>query len=332
MTTLPNANVTAAVEPRPAIPVTLLTGFLGAGKTTLINRLLTQAHGLRLGVIVNEFGELGIDGALIAPEAGQVIELANGCVCCATRGDLFPALDEMLSSATQLDGILIETSGLANPAPVIHDLENYRASIDIRLDSVITVIDADNFDRNLDNAEVAYEQITCGDLLLVNKIDLVTPEVKALIEQGLGRLNPAARMVFCTNCDVPLPLLLGGPTRLIMRERGEPSGPITGHEHDGHGQQHKHDDFNSAVLRLDGPLDPKRFSGWLDRLPATVFRVKGFVRFADSPEELIVHAVGSRRKIEPSTGGVHTTGALLVVICRGVLPGDLSESLRACAA
>jgi G3E family GTPase len=331
MTASPS-NAAASADTRPVIPVTLLTGFLGAGKTTLVNRLLTQAHGLRLGVIVNEFGELGIDGALIAPGAGEVIELANGCVCCATRGDLFLALDEMLSRATQLDGILVETSGLANPVPVIDDLEHYRAAKEIRLDSVITVIDADNFDRNLDNAEAAYEQITCGDLLLINKTDLVSPEVVGLIEQGLKKLNPTARRVPCVNCDVPLPMLLGGPVRLMAQGKTEADGSTGDKEHQQHDHHHEHGEFDSTALQVDRPLDAERFAGWLDRLPDTIFRVKGFVRFINTDGEWVVHAVGGRRSIEPSRGAVRTQGALLVVIGRGALPAGLLDSLRACVA
>ena len=147
------------------IPVTLLTGFLGAGKTTLVNHLLTECHGRRLAVIVNEFGELGIDGALIAGAAGSVIELANGCICCATQGDLRRALQEVVSTREGLDGVLIETSGLADPGPVIRDLESIRFAQEIRLDGVVTVLDAENFDRNLDSAEAAFQQITYGDVL-----------------------------------------------------------------------------------------------------------------------------------------------------------------------
>src|SRR5689334_9407657 len=118
-----------------AVPVVLLTGFLGSGKTTLVNRILTQAHGRRIGVLVNEFGELGIDGALIAASDGPVVELANGCVCCATRGDLFASLDSLMEGSRELDAILVETSGLANPGPVIADLEHYQQARPARFDS-----------------------------------------------------------------------------------------------------------------------------------------------------------------------------------------------------
>jgi G3E family GTPase len=306
--------------------VTLLTGFLGSGKTTLVNRLLTQAHGRRLGVIVNEFGQLGIDGALIARSAGPVIELANGCVCCATRGDLFATLNEVMAGPQKLDGILIETSGLANPGPVIDDLEQYQLTQPIRFDSVVTVIDAENFDRNLDAAEAAFEQITLGDLLLVNKTDLVSVEIGGLIEKGLRKLNPAARVLHCVECEVPLDTLLG-----VERQAGHeaPHGHSHAHDHDHH---HTHSDFDSIVARCERPLDPVRFTAWLDGLPSTIFRVKGFVRLAGSDDEVIVHVVGKRKSIEPASGPGRTEGATLVLIGRALASQELQAGLSACAA
>jgi G3E family GTPase len=317
--------------PQALVPVTLLTGFLGSGKTTLVNRLLTQTHGKRLAVIVNEFGELGIDGALIKSNSGTVIELANGCVCCATRGDLFASLDSLMDTSADLDGILIETSGLANPYPVIDDLERYQQGRPIRFDSVVTVVDADNFDRNLDNAEVAYEQITLGDLLLVNKSDLVSGDTLDLIETGLRKLNTRAPVVRCVLCDVLLELVMeidrtGSSVAAAAHDAHH-------HDHDhssarGHG--HGHEGFDSFILRCERPLDVAAFNAWIDALPARAFRVKGFVRFEGAADATIVHVVGDRKTLEPAQAPIQTPGATLVVIGRHLDGGALAAGLREC--
>jgi len=306
--------VRAAVTP---IPVTLLTGFLGAGKTTLVNHLLTASHGRKLAVIVNEFGALGIDAALIRGTSGSVIELANGCICCATQGDLRRAVHEVLQAADHLDGLLIETSGLADPEPVVDSLEATRFGKAIRLDGVITVIDAENFDANLDQAEAAYRQIVCGDVLLINKTDLVEAEIPDLIEQGIRHLNPEARVVRCVSCRVPLDVLLGAG-----RPAATGNAPAAlDHDHD----------FQSAVLVSDRPLDPERFDAWLSALPPSIYRAKGFVRFVGQDAPLTVHVVGARRSVEPAPAGLAVAGAQLVVIGRGVSITALKPGFDACA-
>ncbi len=317
------------------IPVTLLTGFLGAGKTTLVNHLLTECHSRRLAVIVNEFGELGIDGALIAGAAGSVIELANGCICCATKGDLRRALQEVLSTREGLDGVLIETSGLADPEPVIRDLESIRFAQEIRLDGVVTVLDAENFDRNLDSAEAAFQQITYGAVLLINKIDLVDPTIPGLIEAGVRRLNPAARITSCTACDVPLDLVLG-PQRGIASSEVQTGAPqdrresLHHHTHSGH--EGAHGEFETVVLRTDRPLRLDLLANWLDALPTNVFRAKGFVRIAGEEATAVLHVVGQRRSVERGEDRPEVGGAALVVIGRGLDPNVLQEGLSRCMA
>jgi oligopeptide/dipeptide ABC transporter ATP-binding protein len=262
-----------------------------------------------------------------------VIELANGCVCCATRGDLFASLDKLMESGRDLDGILIETSGLANPSPVIADLEHYQQERPVRFDCVVTVIDADNFDRNLDNAEVAFEQITLGDLLLVNKADLVTPETLGLIEQGLRKLNARAPILRCERCDVPIEVLMEVDRTASLEHPQEPHDHDPAHEHHhghAHDHHHGHEDFTSFGLRCERPLDWDRFDAWVAALPAQAFRVKGFVQFAGAPAPSIVHVVGGRRTIEPADAGASITGATLVVIGRDIEERPLRASLREC--
>jgi G3E family GTPase len=324
---------TVTVEQQRPLPVTLLTGFLGAGKTTLVNHILSGSHGRKIGVIVNEFGELGIDAALITGASGSVIELANGCICCATQGDLSRSLCDIAAAGGQLEALLIETSGLADPEPVIAELQFGRVAAAFRLDGVITVIDAVNFDRNLDYAEAAFQQIVSGDLLIINKVDLIAPEIPSLIEQGIRTINPNARFIRAVQCDIPLDIVFGIGGHVVGgREAGE---TLDLHEH-GHDHEHhhhgSHDGFESVSFRLDGPLDPERFTSWLDELGPNVFRAKGFVRLVGAESPVVVHLVGSRRSVEPAPAGVETQGAALVVIGQELSVRELQAGLEKCAA
>jgi G3E family GTPase len=308
----------AAIQANAAVPVTILTGFLGAGKTTLVNRILSEHHGRRLAVLVNEFGAVGIDADLIVGARGPVVELANGCICCATQGDLYRALAGVLSAEGELDGILIETSGLADPAPIEAGIDARRFPRDVRIDGIVAVIDAANFDDNLERAEAAFHQIARGDLLLVNKADLVAPEVPRLIEQGIRRINPQARVVACVACGVPTELVMG-------MARIDAGARIDRHDHD-------HADFESAALTAVVPLDPERFDAWLAALPTSIYRAKGFVRLAGVARPLAVHVVGMRRSVEPAPAPVEASGARLVVIGHDLRIPELEAGLRACAA
>jgi G3E family GTPase len=311
------------------LPVTILTGFLGSGKTTLVNHILSGSHGRKVGVIVNEFGELGIDAALINNVSGSVIELANGCICCATQGDLSRSLRDIAAAGGDMEALLIETSGLADPEPVIHELQAGRVSEAYRLDGVITVIDADNFDRNLDHAEAAFQQIVSGDLLVINKVDMVGEDVPALIEQGVRKINPEGRFVSTVRCDIPLDVVFG-------LARTQATAPAVHPHHDGddhhHHHHHGHDDFESISVRLTGQVDPQRFTKWLEELGSNVFRAKGFVRFAGSADPVVVHLVGSRRSVEAAPHGVTTDGVDLVVIGKSLDAQAVRAGLAGCLA
>jgi G3E family GTPase len=188
------------------IPATVVTGFLGSGKTTLINRILREEHGRKIAVIVNEFGEISIDGQLVIhDESAQLVEFNNGCLCCTVRGDLVDTLSRLQARADTLDGILIETTGLADPAPVastffaVDEVKN-----GIRLDAFVTVVDAVNLELNLAQSNEAIEQVTFSDIILINKIDLVSSERLTEIEERVRRLNPMARILHTINAEVSL--------------------------------------------------------------------------------------------------------------------------------
>jgi G3E family GTPase len=195
------------------IPVTVLTGYLGAGKTTLLNRILSEPHGKKFAVIVNEFGEEGIDNHLVVNAEEEIFEMNNGCICCTVRGDLIRILGGLLKRAQGFDGILVETTGLADPAPVAQtffvDEEIAKA---VALDSIVTVVDARHLPLRLKDSKEAEEQIAFADIILLNKTDLVTPDEVKLIERAIRKINAFARIIPTTRCAVPLDQILAQGT------------------------------------------------------------------------------------------------------------------------
>lgn len=264
------------------IPVTVITGYLGSGKTTLLNHILSGQHGRKVAVIVNEFGEVGIDGQLIEQDGDeQLIEFNNGCLCCTVRGDLIETIGKLRQRAGELAAILIETTGLADPAPVASTFfvdEAVRAST--RLDAFVTVVDAVNLERNLEQSVEAQEQVAFADIVLVNKTDLAGEEQLQRIERRVRALNPLARMHRSANSVVDLGLVLGvNAFQLDAKLQVDPE--FLG-DH-----AHQHDAaITSIVLREARPIDMNRFMSWMapllqrdgDRYLRTkgVFNARGF--------------------------------------------------------
>jgi G3E family GTPase len=263
----------------PPTPVTILTGFLGSGKTTLLNHILRDGRGTRFGVLVNEFGEINIDGRLIARRDAAILELTNGCICCAFRDDVLTSVATLMDRDSPPDHIVIETTGVADPGPIAAQLLDPRVQQDIRLDAIVTLVDAENFDRNLDQAEQAYAQIANGDILVITKTDLVPAETADQIDGGLKRLNPRARIARGHRGEVDLDLILG----LGLPHAG--AGP-TAHRHG--------DAFHAVSLRVPGTADLEKFSELLDSLPGRVFRAKGFLAVEGARVRFVFHLVGGR--------------------------------------
>ena len=299
-------------------PVTVLTGYLGAGKTTLLNRILSEDHGKRYAVIVNEFGEIGIDNDLVVGADEEVFEMNTGCVCCTVRGDLIRVVQGLTKRKGGFDAIIIETTGLADPGPVAQTFfvdEDVKAKT--TLDSVTTVVDAKHILLRLSDSREALEQIAFADQIVLNKTDLVSPEDLRMIEARIRRINPLAPIHRAQRSNVPLDAILGrGGFDLdrildIEPEFLNPPHGEEGHVHDehcdhDHGHDHHHHDHGHAherhddaikgiSLRLDRPVDANKVTRWLNDLLAQqgpdILRAKGILDVKGEDRRLVFQAV-----------------------------------------
>jgi G3E family GTPase len=301
-------------------PVTVLTGYLGAGKTTLLNRILTEDHGKRYAVIVNEFGEIGIDNDLVVGADEEVFEMNNGCVCCTVRGDLIRVVQGLVKRQTRagagFDAIIIETTGLADPGPVAQTFfvdDDVKAKT--RLDSVTTVVDAKHILLRLSDSREAREQIAFADQIVLNKTDLVSPDELKMIEARLHRLNPLAPIHRAERSNVALEAILGRggfdldrildlEPEFLNAAHGEPGhvhDETCEHDHDHHHHDHDHedhhhdDDIKGVALRLDRPVDSIKVTRWLNELLAQqgpdILRAKGILDVKGENRRLVFQAV-----------------------------------------
>ena len=296
------------------IPVTVLTGYLGAGKTTLLNRILSEPHGQKFAVIVNEFGEIGIDNDLVVGADEEVFEMNNGCICCTVRGDLIRIIDGLMRRKGKFDAIIVETTGLADPAPVAQTFfvdENVGKKA--KLDAVVTVADAKWLKDRLRDAPEAKNQIAFADVILINKTDLVSEADLREVEARIRAINPYAKVHRTQRCAIPLAEVLGRNAFDLDRILDiEPAFLETGdgHDHDhhhdhGHDHDHDHDhgglkhyhdeDMQSFSLKTEKPLDPDKFFPWIQNLVAQegqkILRCKGILAFKDDPERFVFQGV-----------------------------------------
>jgi G3E family GTPase len=307
---------TPAANPE-KIPVTVLTGYLGAGKTTLLNRILSEPHGKKFAVIVNEFGEIGIDNELIVNADEEVFEMNNGCICCTVRGDLVRIIDGLMRRKGKFDAIIVETTGLADPAPVAQTFFMDEAvGAKTKLDAVVTVADAKWLKDRLKDAPEAKNQIAFADVILINKTDLVSPAELTEIEARIRGINPYARLHRTERSKIAIDEVLGRNAfdldRILEIEPAFLEGDEHDHDHDhdhhherghehshGHhhgGLKHYHDeDMQSVALRTDKPLNPDKFFPWIQDLVATegpsILRCKGIVAFKDDDERFVFQGV-----------------------------------------
>lgn len=316
-----NQPVDLLDSPKQGLPVTIITGFLGSGKTTLLNYILTNQQGLKTAVLVNEFGEIGIDNELIVSTDKDMVELNNGCICCTINDDLINAVYKILESDKKVDYLVVETTGLADPLPVALTFLGTELRDFTRLDSIITLVDSENFSLDLFNSEAAYNQIAYGDIILLNKTDLVSSERVDQLETRVREIKAGARIMRTTKAQAPLPLILS----VGLFESDQYFQPEADdhndhkheapkdhdhhdnhdhhdhHNHDHHDHSHhlENDGFTSLSFQSDRPLAIKKFQNFLDNLlPETVFRAKGILWFAESPSRHIFHLSGKRFSIE----------------------------------
>jgi G3E family GTPase len=319
MPTAPSTPTSASPE---KVPVTVLTGYLGAGKTTLLNRILSEPHGKKYAVIVNEFGEIGIDNDLVVNADEEIFEMNNGCICCTVRGDLVRIIDGLMRRKGKFDAIIVETTGLADPAPVAQTFfmdENVGAKT--KLDAVVTVADAKWLSDRLKDAPEAKNQIAFADVILLNKTDLVDKNELEEVEARIRGINPYARLHRTQRSQIAIDQVLDRNAfdldRILEIEpeflhSGEDDhdhhhdhhhdhdhGHDHGHEHHHHhggGLKHYHDeDMQSLSFRTDKPLDPDKFFPWIQKLVAEdgpkILRSKGILSFKNDPQRFVFQGV-----------------------------------------
>jgi G3E family GTPase len=300
------------------LPVTIITGFLGSGKTTLLNHILTQQQGLKAAVLVNEFGEIGIDNELIVSSDDDLVELNNGCICCTINEDLVKTVHKILERREQVDYLIVETTGVADPVPVAVTFLSTELRGKTRLDSIITLVDCDNFHTEAQkNSTAAYQQITYGDIILLNKTDLVESEVVDRIEEKISQHRTDAKIIRTVKGKVSLPLILSvglfESDRYFQEEIADSNHSHEDHHHTEHDREHNHehehkhhkhshldeDGFISLSFEVDRPLDIRKFQYLLDnQLPEEVFRAKGILWLKGSTARHIFHLSGKRFGIE----------------------------------
>ena len=352
------------------IPVTVLTGYLGAGKTTLLNRILTEDHGQKFAVIVNEFGEIGIDNDLVVGADEEVFEMNNGCICCSVRGDLIRIIEGLMKRRGKFDAIIVETTGLADPAPVA---QTFFVDADVqdqaRLDAVVTVADAKWLVARLKDAPEAKNQIAFADVILLNKIDLVTPAELLEVEARIRAINPYATLHKTIKAQVPLEAVLGRnafdldrildiePAFLEVDEHhhhdhdhhhhdheGE-CGPGCGHDHHDHGHDHAHglkhyhdEEMQSLALTIEGDVDPEKFLPWVNDLVQregpSILRSKGILSFKDEPKRFVFQGVHMilDGDLQRDWREGEKRNSRIVFIGRHLKQDEIREGFLACAA
>lgn len=317
---------------RDPIPVTVLTGFLGAGKTTLLNHLLTQNHGYKCAIIINEFGEINIDNQLVVGVDEEILELNNGCLCCRVRGDLIKSLEGLINRQKRFDYVLIETTGLADPSPVVHTFKASDLADKMRLDGIVTVVDARHLEKELHDSPEPAQQIAFADVILLNKTDLVSPDEADKVETRIRKINSLATLHRTQNSKIEPAKIFNLKARELAANFSIPTpephshdhdhdhdhecGPGCDHDHDhdhhhehGHDHHHHHDHghhddaVTSFYLSDDRPLDLKKVEAWLTEIMreigANLYRSKGILQIQGQAKRVVFQGVQTMFDAKP---------------------------------
>ncbi|MBD2418329.1 GTP-binding protein [Anabaena cylindrica FACHB-243] len=308
--TAPTANIIPEI-PKQGMPVTIITGFLGSGKTTLLNQILQNKQDLKVAVLVNEFGDINIDSQLLVSVDQDMVELSNGCICCTINDGLVDAVYRVLEREERIDYLVIETTGVADPLPIILTFLGTELRDLTNVDSILTVVDAETFNEKHFESEAALQQITYGDIILLNKTDLVTPDKLQEVEHFIHDVKNGARILHTQYGEVALPLILGvglTPKDVYISGDKEDTHASEHHHHDHehhknhdhhHHEHHSHhlenDGFVSISFQSDRPFDVNKFEDFLtEEMPQDVFRAKGILWFSDSDLRHIFQLSGPR--------------------------------------
>jgi G3E family GTPase len=300
------------------IPVTVLTGYLGAGKTTLLNHLLTQPHGRKCAIVINEFGPISIDNQLVVSADEEILELNNGCLCCRVRGDLIKSLNDLFLKKKRFDYVLIETTGLADPSPIAHTFAASDLAEKLRLDGIVTVVDARHFEKELEQGPEPRVQIAFADVILLNKTDLVSPADLARIEARIRAMNALAKIHRTEKSRIDVTSLLDIKARELTAPLELAAGKMAltarddhhshdhahcdhehgrcEHEHHNHEPHGHHDELvRSFYIEEERPLDLPKLEKWLGELlkksGESIYRCKGVLHIQGVPKRVVVQGV-----------------------------------------
>lgn len=322
------------ILPKRGLPVTIITGFLGSGKTTLVNHILTNNQGLKIAVLVNEFGDIDIDSQLLISTDNNMLSLSNGCICCSINSDLVDTVFQVLESDKKIDYLIVETTGVANPLPIMLTFLSPQLRNLVRLDSVLTLIDAENFTPEHFDSDAALKQIIYGDIILLNKVDLVTEDKLKTLERDIFCFKKGANILHTKHAKVPLPLILdinhynSNNYNLEKYHKEEQE-----HNH-AHNHPHSHhlevDGFISLSFECDRPFELDKFQNFItDNIMSQVYRAKGILWFKESKLKHIFQLSGKRHSIDTEEWKNNPKNQL-VMIGRNIDKNTLRSKIKEC--